>query len=74
MRRGSVSVYREYSWYQILLRRTGAISLGVVALPVMLFRRDRARFYSYLHKIWVKTSDKPVWLECSEIALGTRTR
>ncbi|MDC9596398.1 YbfA family protein [Xenorhabdus anantnagensis] len=69
-----MSIYREYSLLQILLRRIGAVSLGVIALPVMLFRRDRARFYSYLHKVWVKTSDKPVWLECLEIASGTRNR
>ena len=35
-------------------------------LPVMLFRSDRARFYSYLHRIWNKTSTKPVWLKMSE--------
>ncbi|OTA18677.1 membrane protein [Xenorhabdus beddingii] len=69
-----MSLYREYSWHQVLLRRIGALSLGVIALPVMLFRRDRARFYSYLHKVWAKTSDKPVWLACSEIASGHRNR
>ncbi|AOM40830.1 YbfA family protein [Xenorhabdus hominickii] len=69
-----MSIYRDYSWHQILLRRTGAITLGAIALPVMLFHRDRARFYSYLHKVWLKTSDKPVWLECSEIAAGIRNR
>ncbi|KLU15200.1 MULTISPECIES: YbfA family protein [Xenorhabdus] len=66
-----MSIYRAYSWHQILLRRIGAISLGVIAFPVMLFRHDRARFYSYLHKVWLKTSDKPVWLESSETASDT---
>ncbi|MBA0018245.1 YbfA family protein [Xenorhabdus nematophila] len=74
MRRVPVSTYREYSWHQVLLRRIGAVALGVIAFPVMLFRRDRARFYSYLHKVWLKTSDKPVWLECSEMAAGHRSR
>ncbi|MBD2812390.1 YbfA family protein [Xenorhabdus sp. Vera] len=69
-----MSTYREYSWHQVLLRRIGAIAFGVIALPVMLFRRDRARFYSYLHKVWLKTSDKPVWLESSETAAGIRNR
>ncbi|MBD1226131.1 YbfA family protein [Xenorhabdus griffiniae] len=69
-----MSIYRAYSWHQVLLRRIGAISLGVIALPVMLFRRDRARFYSYLYKVWRKTSDKPVWLERSEMTLETRNR
>lgn len=48
------------------MRRAGAILLGVLASPVMLFRADRARFYSYLHRVWVKTSDKPVWLAQAE--------
>ncbi|PHM36066.1 YbfA family protein [Xenorhabdus innexi] len=64
-------MYREYSRHQVLLRRIGAVALGVVALPFMLFRRDRARFYSYLHKVWAKTSDKPVWLERTEVASDT---
>jgi hypothetical protein len=34
----------------------------------MLFRADRARFYSYLHRVWMKTSDKPVWLSHAEMA------
>jgi len=43
--------------------------VGVLALPVMLLRRDRARFYSYLHRVWQKTSNKPVWLAQSELAV-----
>ncbi|MGL9722036.1 DUF2517 family protein [Symbiopectobacterium sp.] len=39
-------------------------------LPVMLFRTDRARFYSYLHRVWLKTSDQPVWMAQSEAAAG----
>lgn len=41
---------------------------GVLALPVMLFWKDRARFYSYSHRVWSKTSDKPVWMEQAEKA------
>jgi hypothetical protein len=44
------------------------ILIGVLALPVMLFRADRARFYSYLHRVWTKTSNKPVWLQQAETA------
>ncbi|MDX7987752.1 DUF2517 family protein [Xenorhabdus sp. 12] len=69
-----MSTYRSYSWHEILLRRIGVIALGAIALPVMLFRHDRARFYSYLHKVWLKTSDKPVWLASSEIAASIRNR
>ncbi|WP_374058132.1 DUF2517 family protein [Candidatus Pantoea persica] len=46
------------------------IAVGLLALPVMLFRLDRARFYSYLHRMWCKTSAKPVWLAQSEAAGG----
>ncbi|MDT0174597.1 YbfA family protein [Enterobacter sp. BRE11] len=63
-------MYPTYPMYKILLRRAWVILLGVVALPVMLFRQDRARFYSYLHRMWCKTSTKPVWLAQSEAAGG----
>ncbi|EJW8187120.1 YbfA family protein [Salmonella enterica] len=45
-----------------------AVIAGVLALPVMLFWKDRARFYSYLHRVWSKTSDKPVWMAQAEKA------
>ncbi|ANI28488.1 membrane protein [Yersinia entomophaga] len=63
-----MSMYNVYPLHQVLLRRCAVILMGVLALPVMLFRRDRARFYSYLHRVWAKTSDKPVWLAQSELA------
>ena len=34
------------------------------------FWKDRARFYSYLHRVWSKTSDKPVWMDQAEKATG----
>ena len=43
---------------------------SVLALPFMLFWKDRARFYSYLHRVWSKTSDKPVWMDQAEKATG----
>ncbi|MGK3144427.1 YbfA family protein [Pantoea sp. C2G6] len=61
-------MYQAYPRYKIIARRMLVIVLGVVALPVMLFRPDRARFYSYLHRVWCKTSAKPVWLAQSEAA------
>ena len=64
-----MSMYNAYPLHQILLRRSAVILVGLLALPVMLFRKDRARFYSYLHRVWAKTSDKPVWLAHSESAI-----
>ncbi|MDZ7279090.1 YbfA family protein [Pantoea eucrina] len=64
-------MYRSYPLSKILLRRTLVVVMGLLALPVMLFRADRARFYSYLHRMWCKTSNKPVWLAQSEAAGGT---
>nr|WP_113864645.1 YbfA family protein [Brenneria salicis]NMN92215.1 uncharacterized protein DUF2517 [Brenneria salicis ATCC 15712 = DSM 30166]RBP67551.1 uncharacterized protein DUF2517 [Brenneria salicis ATCC 15712 = DSM 30166]RLM32461.1 hypothetical protein BHG07_01180 [Brenneria salicis ATCC 15712 = DSM 30166] len=63
-----MSLYTAYPLHRIFLRRIAVVFIGIVALPVMLFRRDRARFYSYLHRVWVKTSDKPVWMAQSEAA------
>lgn len=61
-------MYHDFPLYKIFLRRTAAVLIGLLALPVMLFRQDRARFYSYLHRYWCKTSDKPVWLALAEMA------
>lgn len=63
-------MYAVYPLPKIILRRSAVLLIGVLALPVMLFRRDRARFYSYLHRIWSKTSSKPVWLAQAEAAGG----
>ncbi len=60
-------MYSIYPLHQIALRRSAVILTGILALPVMLFCRDRARFYSYLHRVWLKTSDKPVWLSQAEL-------
>ncbi|HBK8542291.1 TPA: YbfA family protein, partial [Salmonella enterica subsp. enterica serovar Agona] len=54
--------YKDYPAHVIFVRRAFAVIAGVLALPVMLFWKDRARFYSYLHRVWSKTSDKPVWM------------
>ncbi|EHU01507.1 hypothetical protein CKS_3767 [Pantoea stewartii subsp. stewartii DC283] len=37
-------MYRTYPLHKIILRRTLVILSGLLALPVMLFRQDRARF------------------------------
>ncbi|MGM3161167.1 YbfA family protein [Dickeya undicola] len=62
--------YVVYPWYRVVLRRIGVVLVGILALPVMLCWRGRSRFYSYLHRVWLKTSEKPVWLEQSEHAAG----
>ncbi|PNS12778.1 hypothetical protein COO59_04995 [Mixta theicola] len=61
-------MYSSYPLHKIILRRTAVVVIGLLALPVMLFRSDRARFYSYLHRVWSKTSSKPVWLAQAEAA------
>ena len=65
-----MSLYHNYSSTRIFMRRTAVLAIGIIALPVMLFRADRARFYSYLHRVWLKTSDQPVWLAQAEAAGG----
>lgn len=59
-------MFRPFSPFQIIIRRALVIIVGLLALPIMLFWPDRARFYSYLHRVWNKTSTKPVWLKMSE--------
>ncbi len=63
-----MSDYTPYTLTRIITRRALVLAAGLLALPVMLFRQDRARFYSYLHRVWLKTSDKPVWLSHAEVA------
>ncbi|NDJ58437.1 YbfA family protein [Enterobacteriaceae bacterium 4M9] len=63
-----MSMYKRYPAHQVFLRRAFVIAAGVIALPVMLLWKDRARFYSYLHRVWSKTSDKPVWMDQAEQA------
>lgn len=61
-----MSEYRQYPLHQVLFCRVGVVLLGIVAFPIMIFRHDRSRFYSYLYRMWLKTSDKPVWLAIAE--------
>lgn len=55
-----MDLYKEFPAHIIFMRRTFAVVAGVLALPVMLFWKDRARFYSYLHRVWAKTSEAGV--------------
>ena len=63
-------MYKEYPAHVVFMRRAFAIAVGVAALPLMLLWKDRSRFYSYLHRVWSKTSDKPVWMDQAEKATG----
>lgn len=63
-----MGLYHQYSSGRIFIRRSLVLILGIAAFPLMLFRSDRARFYSYLHRVWLKTSDRPVWLAQAEAA------
>ncbi|MCW8327567.1 YbfA family protein [Photobacterium sp. SDRW27] len=61
-------MYTPYPQWYIYLRRTFVVLVGVSTFPVMVFTPNstRSRLYSYLHRYWLKTSTKPVWLEESE--------
>jgi hypothetical protein len=63
-----MAIYKVFPVHIILMRRTFAVLAGILALPVMMFWKDRARFYSYLHRVWAKTSEKPVWMDQAEKA------
>jgi len=61
-----MTLYKDYPAHIVFARRAFVVVAGIVALPVMLFWKDRARFYSYLHRVWAKTSEKPVWMAQAE--------
>ena len=63
-----MDLYKEFPAHIVFMRRAFAVVAGVLALPGMLFWKDRARFYSYLHRVWAKTSEKPVWMDQAEKA------
>jgi len=65
---GGGDMYKKFSVFRIILRRVFVVLAGVLTFPVMIFFpiSKRSRFYSYLHRFWLKTSTKPVWLEESE--------
>jgi hypothetical protein len=63
-----MALYKTYPAHIIFARRAFAVVAGVLALPVMLFWKDRARFYSWLHRVWAKTSEQPVWMAQAEKA------
>ncbi|HAT1558743.1 TPA: YbfA family protein [Raoultella ornithinolytica] len=63
-----MALYKTYPAHVVFLRRAFAVVAGVAALPVMLFWKDRARYYSWLHRVWAKTSEQPVWMAQAEKA------
>ena len=65
-----MELYRDYPAWLIFLRRTYVVAAGVLALPFMLFGKDRDRFYSALHHVGSKTSDNPMWMDQPEKATG----
>ena len=65
-----MELYREYPAWLIFLISTCAVAASILALPFMLFWKDRARFYSYLHRVcrkpainrcgWIRPKRQPV--------------
>ncbi|WP_041393960.1 DUF2517 family protein [Photobacterium profundum] len=61
-------MYKPFSLFKIILRRFFVVLAGLLSLPVVVFLpiSTRSRIYSYLHRYWLKTSNKPVWLKQTE--------
>ncbi|GAB6260056.1 DUF2517 family protein [Photobacterium sp. CCB-ST2H9] len=61
-------MFTPLSTQQIILRRTFVVIAGVLSFPILMLMPTsiKSRVYSYLHKVWLKTSTKPVWLKQSE--------
>ncbi|MCE2595422.1 YbfA family protein [Motilimonas cestriensis] len=59
-------MYQTYSVAKLIARRI-AVVLGFIALvPILPFIKQPAKYSSVLFKMWLKTSDKPVWIAESE--------
>ncbi|WP_413110550.1 DUF2517 family protein [Thaumasiovibrio sp. DFM-14] len=59
-------MYQVYPLHNIIMRRCFVVFAGVFSFPVVAVMGKRSAFYSYLHRMWHKTSNKPVWLKESE--------
>ena len=61
-------MYQYYSPSVVLIRRSLVVVVGCLAFPFAIWHAQRARFFSWLHRYWLKTSNKPVWHAESERA------
>lgn len=53
----------RYTRVRLFRRRASALLLGILLFPVVVWVPSwRRRSYSYLYRLWLKTSDEPVWL------------
>lgn len=63
-----MALYKAYPAHIILLRRAFAVVAGVTSAAGDAVLEDRARYYSWLHRVWSKTSEQPVWMAQAEKA------
>jgi hypothetical protein len=61
-------MYKPFSLFKIIIRRFIVVIAGLLSFPVVVFLpiSTRSCIYSYLHRYWLKTSNKPVWLKQTE--------
>lgn len=62
--------YREYFVWFIFLCCIYVVVVGVLVLFFMFFWKDCVCFYSYLYCVWLKISDKLVWMDQVEKVIG----
>lgn len=62
--------YQQWSTGHIVLRRALLILAALVVLLLVFSCRLRARYCSWLHRAWLKTGSKPVWLQQAEALTG----
>lgn len=58
----------EYSRVLMLIRRILTLLIGICAFPLVTLLGKRAPFYSLLHRIWIRRSQKPAWMIHAEPA------
>ncbi|MCE2570091.1 DUF2517 family protein [Motilimonas eburnea] len=59
-------MYQAYGLVKIMGRRALVILGYLALLPCLPFIKQPAKYTSVLYRMWIKTSNKPVWIQRSE--------
>ncbi|WP_434339188.1 DUF2517 family protein [Motilimonas cestriensis] len=59
-------MYQTYGVAKLFARRVAVVIGFIALLPALPFVKQPGKYSSVLFKMWLKTSDKPVWIAESE--------
>ncbi|MCM2679991.1 DUF2517 family protein [Echinimonas agarilytica] len=66
-------MFSVYHPMTIILRRIFVVFTAILSLPAFAIPAVRGPLGSYLHRFWVKSSDKPVWMQLQDAANGLKS-